>query len=91
MALEEAVEHAITDCLEHGILTDVLRKGRMEVRNMLLEEYNEKAERKYLREEGMLAEREKNFEIYWGMIQDGIVPIDQNAERMGDSKEEFVK
>lgn len=91
MALEEAVEHAITDCLEHGILTDVLRKGRMEVRNMLLEEYDEKAERKYLREEGMLAEREKNFEIYWGMIQDGIVPIDQIIERMGDSKEEFVK
>ena len=45
----------------------------------------------YLREEGRMAEREKNFEIYCGMIQDGIVPIDQIAERMGDSKEEFVK
>ena len=95
MVLEEAVEHAITDCLEHGILTDVLRKGQMEVRNMLLEEYDEKADREYLkkeaREEGKGIEREKNFEVYEGMIRDGIVSIEQIAERIGDNKEEFLK
>ncbi len=89
--MEEAVEHAITDCLEHGILTDVLRKGQMEVRNMLLEEYDEKAEREYLKKEAQLIEREKNFEVYEGMIRDGIVSIEQITERIGDNKEEFLK
>lgn len=62
---------------------------------MLLEEYDEKADREYLkkeaREEGKGIEREKNFEVYEGMIRDGIVSIEQIAERIGDNKEEFLK
>ena len=53
MRLEGAVERAIEYCLAHGILADILRKGQMEVRNMLLEEYNEKADREYLRKESL--------------------------------------
>lgn len=62
---------------------------------MLLEEYDEKADREYLkkeaREEGKGIEREKNFEVYEGMIRDGIVSIEQITERIGDNKEEFLK
>ena len=58
---------------------------------MLLEEYDEKAEREYLKKEAQLIEREKNFEVYEGMIRDGIVSIEQITERIGDNKEEFLK
>ncbi len=54
MILEEAIEWATNYCLEQGILADILRKSQMEVRNMLLEEYNEKAEREYLLKEGQI-------------------------------------
>ena len=53
MLLEKAVERAMEYCLSHGILTDILRKSQMEVRSMLLEEYDEKAEREYLKKESL--------------------------------------
>ena len=44
MFLEDAVDQAIDTCIEQGILTDILSKSKIEVRNMLLTEYDEKAE-----------------------------------------------
>ena len=62
---------------------------------MLLEEYDEKAEREYLREEareeGRMAEREKNFEVFYQMIKNGVLSIEQTAEWAGDNREEFLK
>lgn len=78
---------------------------------MLLEEYDEKAEREYLRKEaiamglaegkelgltegkeiGMAQEREDSFEIFYGMIQDGILSAEQLAERTGERKAEFLE
>ena len=45
MMLEDAVDQAMNTCIEQGILADILSKSKMEVRNMLLTEYDEKAER----------------------------------------------
>ena len=103
MRLEGAVERAIEYCLAHGILADILRKGQMEVRNMLLEEYDEKAEREYLRkeslEEGIKQGREEGrkegialggFEILAGLVEDGIISMDQAKKRVKERKEEFI-
>lgn len=62
MALKKAIDKAIEYCLEHGILTDVLQRSQAEVRSMLLEEYNEKAEREQLRKESWEEGREKGLE-----------------------------
>ena len=62
MALKKAIDKAIEYCLEHGILTDILQRSQAEVRSMLLEEYNEKAEREQLRKEGWEEGREKGLE-----------------------------
>lgn len=78
MILEKALGQAIDYCLEHGILADILRRSQAEVRSMLLEEYDEKAEREYLRkeaiEEGWKERLEKGIEegIEQG-IEQGIV------------------
>ena len=119
MRLEGAVERAIEYCLAHGILADILRKGQMEVRNMLLEEYNEKADREYLRkeslEEGIKQGREEGrkegreegrkegreegrkegialggFEILAGLVEDGIISMEQAKERIKEKEEEFI-
>ncbi len=52
-ALEQAVDRAMKTCLKRGIMADILSKSQTEVRNMLLEEYDEKADREYLRKEAI--------------------------------------
>lgn len=53
LLLEDAVDRAIDTCIEQGILADILSKSKMEVRKMLLTEYDERAEREYLRKEAI--------------------------------------
>ena len=70
---------------------------------MLLEEYNEKAEREYLRkeslEEGIKQGREEGrkegialggFEILAGLVEDGIISMEQAKERIKEKEEEFI-
>ena len=57
MSLEDAVEHAITECIHEGILKSFLEKNRAEVKNVCIYEYDEELhiqnERAYAREEGL--------------------------------------
>ena len=62
MELEQALEQAIEYCLAHGVLTDILQRSQAEVRRMLLEEYDEKAEREYLRKEAIEEGRKEGLE-----------------------------
>ncbi len=63
MPIEEAVERAVTECINEGILADFLRKNRAEAIEMRLYEYNEelhiKNERRISFEKG--EEKQKNL------------------------------
>lgn len=48
LPVEDAVENAIVECIEEGILEDFLRKNRAEAKNMSIYEYNQE---KHLRQE----------------------------------------
>ena len=73
MMLEDAVDQAMNTCIEQGILADILSKSKMEVRNMLLTEYDEKAEREYLRKEAIeLGLEEGRAEGFKQGIEQGI-------------------
>lgn len=50
MVIEEAVERAVLECIEDGILVDFLKKQRAEVISMSIFEYNEEEEIKKIRE-----------------------------------------
>lgn len=56
--VEDAVERAIDECIKENILTDILKKHRNEVFNMILTEYDEQAhirhEKEWSREEGQI-------------------------------------
>ncbi|MBP3488351.1 MAG: hypothetical protein J6K53_08135 [Roseburia sp.] len=42
-SMEQAIDLAVEECVQNGILENVLRENREEVRSMLLTEYNEQA------------------------------------------------
>ena len=52
MEIDEAVEKAITECIEEEILADFLRRNRTEAKNMSIYEYNEEQQRRFDRAEG---------------------------------------
>ena len=53
MVLEEAVERAVTECINEEILRDFLEKNRAEVIKVCLYEYNQEEHMKFVREEGI--------------------------------------
>ena len=54
MKLEEAIERAVTECIEKGVLAEFLKKNRAEVIKMGIYEYNEE---EHLRKEREYAEK----------------------------------
>lgn len=52
LELNMALDKAVTECIEEGILADVLRKNRAEVIKVSLYEYDQEQHMKWLREEG---------------------------------------
>ena len=81
--IEEAVDLAIDECIHHGILEDILREDREEVRSMLLTEYDEqvhiKNEKEISYEEGERAGIIKGEDMLSTLIQHLLA-----AERMDD-------
>lgn len=55
MDLEEAIELAITECIQEGVLSDLFRKQRAEVVNVSLFEFNEDLYRKCIEEDARAA------------------------------------
>ena len=53
MILDEAVERAITECINEGILADFLKKNRAEAKKVSIYEYDEERHMRQTREEGM--------------------------------------
>ena len=53
MALEAAVERAVTECINEEILKEFLEKNRAEVIKVCLYEYNQEEHMKFGREEGI--------------------------------------
>ena len=50
--LEKAAELAVSDCMDQGILTEILRKERAAVMRFILEEFDQKKYEKVIREDG---------------------------------------
>ena len=53
MNTEEAVEKAITECIEEGVLADFLSQNRAEAKKVSIYEYDEQQHMAFVREEGV--------------------------------------
>ena len=61
MPLVNAVDRAVDECVEAGVLEYFLNKHRKEVKNMVLTEFDEEKFLKMVREEERAEERMENF------------------------------
>ncbi len=72
-SIEEAVSEAMDECIQKGILEEILRCQREEVRSMVLTEYDEQAhiknEREIAKEEGRAEGRKEGEDILSRLIQ----------------------
>ena len=94
LKLEDAVEQGIETCIRRGVLSDILSRSKMEVRKMLLTEYDEKAEREYLqkqsREEGVQQGEDRvNRLIRLLLEQNRIADIEKSVKNPDYQKELF--
>ncbi len=70
MDLEKAVSLALDECLEKGILTEILRKERAVIMNSILTEFDEEAYASMLRDEGFEDGREEGrTEVIIGTVR----------------------
>ena len=88
MDLNDAVERAITECIQEGILSEFLQQNRAEVYKVSIFEYDKEKEEKKLRkaeyehglEEGIAIGKEAG-------IQDGILAFIQDKQEDGIAPE----
>ncbi|MCM1256423.1 MAG: hypothetical protein NC307_01035 [Roseburia sp.] len=89
LPLREAIEKAIEECIEKGILSDFLRKNRAEALEMSWYEYNEelhlKNEREIAYEEGM---ERGQAETAKRMLREGNLALDKIAFYSGLAPEQ---
>ena len=98
--LEKAAELAVSDCLDQGILTEILGKERAAVMRFILEEFDQKKYEKVIREDGYedgyasgtkdgYASGSKDMLV--SLVKDGLLTFEQAAERSGLSQADFAE
>ena len=98
--LEKAAELAVSDCLNQGILTEILEKERAAVMRFILEEFDRKKYEKVIREDGYedgyasgtkdgYASGSKDMLV--SLVKDGLLTFEQAAERSGLSQADFAE
>ena len=80
MALAEAVERAITECIQEGILADFLERNRAEVKKVSLYEYDAEKHMQQVREDGI----EEGKHIFLKETVTKMVKKEMNAEEIAD-------
>lgn len=95
--LEEAVNHAIHDCIEEGILTDFLKRNKAEVVAMSIFEYDEELHIRTLKEESFEEGKVKGWtegkaEAILELLQDtGEVPQELETAIKGQQDIEILR
>ena len=92
MSLNQAVEHAVNECIKGNILADFLRKNRAEVISMSIFEYNKEEEEKKLRKAEFEAGIEKGvIETTRHLLKLNKLSLEEIASVSGLSVEEIKK
>lgn len=96
---EKAMKLAIDECIENGILAEILYKNKMEVVEVFLTEYDEEKQR-------IIEEREREEELresweqgmkegiqrnIYSLVRDGDISVERGAQKLGMSVEQFLE
>ena len=71
MPIKKAVDLAVEECIEEGILAEFLKKHRAEVRMSAITEFNQEVYDRSLRQEGREEGIEKSFKLMALLHRDG--------------------
>ena len=86
MSIEKAVDKAAVDCINDGILKDVLSEERSAVMLEMLTTFDEKLYAEGLIEEGI---EQGRIEMLVDLVKDGAISIDEAAKRLNMTNDEF--
>ena len=89
--LDEAVEQAVNDCIQSGILAEFLRKNKSEVIAMSIFEYDKEEEERKLREAEYEAGVEAGKKETAGVMNKMKFPVEKIAEVLQVDKDVIVK
>lgn len=84
LPFQEAVENAVDDCISQNILSEILRKNKAEVIDMILTEYDENEFREFLKEDSWKKGHEAG-------IQTGIREIIRTFSELQLPKEQLLE
>ncbi len=88
--IDIAVDKAVTQCIEEGVLSDLLLAHRSEVTDMVLTEFNEEEYIEMVKKECIeIGEKRGKKEIIMEMIKDGTISPETGAEKLGISVDEL--
>ncbi len=88
--IDVAVDKAVTQCIEEGVLSDLLLAHRSEVTDMVLTEFNEEEYIEMVKKECIeIGEKRGKKEIIMEMIKDGTISPETGAEKLGISVDEL--
>ena len=92
---EEAMQQAVDECIEKGILAEILYKNKMEVIEVFLTEYDEEKQRiieaKEREEELRENWNECLRETIYSLVQDGDISVERGAQKLDISVKEFLE
>ena len=88
ISIEEAVRKAQKNCIEQDILKEFLKKNSAEVKDVILEEFNQEQYEEGLRKEGQMEGRK---ETLINLYRKHLLTLEQAAEEYGTTVEEFRK
>ena len=92
ISLKQAIARAMDECIQEGILVDILTKQRDEVFGVLLSTFNQELYEKNLKEDAFEDGKiEGKIETYLELIKEGILTISDVAERLEISEEEVER
>ena len=102
--LEDAVDHAVTECIRKGILRDFLQEQRAEVVAMSIFEYDEEEEKRKLREAEFEYGREEGIKqgigegieqgilrTLTGLVREGLLTVRDAAAHANMSEDTFER
>jgi hypothetical protein len=91
MTIEEAVDRAVNECIEEGILKEILTGHRAEVKNMILTEYDEEKTMRLFQKEYEEEAAEKIAQAQEEAAEKIVQAQEEAAEKITQAQEEVAK
>ena len=87
---EDPIKKAIEECIQKGILAEYLQRKGSEVRDMLIAEYSYEEDIRVKQDEARQEGLEQGeLKTLYGLVQDGLMTIQDAAARKNLTTEEF--